>query len=146
MSPNDSVLCPLDSAKLISEHSKHVSICETGVSKTSELLFESLKSKRYCINVWKEHKLHPKNMTKETVDWIFLLDCLNFSFWVEDDVTPWAVEFEGEIYHGYWALCAGINRALKVISKTIFLIISQGPIGVGVLQANLVAVNCFCGP
>ncbi|KXJ20652.1 queuosine salvage protein [Exaiptasia diaphana] len=113
MSPNDSVLCPLDSAKLISAHSKHVSICESGVLKTSELLFDSLKSKRYCIKVWKEHKLHPKKMNRETVDWIFLLDCLNFSFWVENDVPPWAVEFEGEVYHGYWALCAGINRALK---------------------------------
>jgi len=115
MSVIDPVLSPRNSAELISCHSLDVSISEHGVSRTSSLLFECLKTKKYSFKVWKEHELHPKEMTKETVDWIFLLDCLNFSFWVDDEVEPWTVEFEGEIYHGYWALCAGINRAIKVI-------------------------------
>lgn len=114
MSERDLVLSPRNSAELIASHSLDVSICEHGVRQTSSILFECLKTKKYSYKVWKEHKMHPKLMNEETVDWIFLLDCLNFSFWVDDEVEPWVVEFEGEKYQGYWALCAGINRALKV--------------------------------
>ena len=51
---------------------------------------------------------------KETIDWIVVLDTLNFSFWTDEDVEPWTVRYEGKDYTGYWALCASINRALKV--------------------------------
>ena len=56
-------------------------------------------------------------MMKETVDWIVVLDTLNFSFWTDEDVEPWTVRYEGQDYTGYWALCASINRALKVRRK-----------------------------
>jgi len=52
-------------------------------------------------------------MTRETVDWIVVVDTLNFCFWTDEDVEPWTVRFEGKDYTGYWALCASINRALK---------------------------------
>ena len=67
--------------------------------------------------MWKEHGLHPSKMTKETVDWIFVLDTLNFSIWTNHDVELWTVRFEGKNYTVYWALCASINRALKVRRK-----------------------------
>lgn len=114
MSAKEEILSPRESAKLISSHSEDVTIDENGVAATASMIFESLKTKKYSFKIWKEHKLHPKEMNRNSVDWIFLLDCLNFSFWVEDDLEPWTVEFEGENYEGYWALCAGINRALKV--------------------------------
>lgn len=44
-------------------------------------------------------------MSEATVEWIFLIDSLNFSFWSTEDLT-----IEGQV--GYWALCAAINRAL----------------------------------
>lgn len=125
MPAKDRLLSPRDSAKLISSNSNDVSIAESGVSSTATLLFESLKNNKYSFKVWKEHNLHPKDMNRDTVDWIFLLDCLNFSFWVDDDLPAWTVLFEGEAYHGYWALCAGINRALKVITCSIIQFICQ---------------------
>ncbi|XP_072051290.1 queuosine 5'-phosphate N-glycosylase/hydrolase-like isoform X3 [Amphiura filiformis] len=51
-------------------------------------------------------------MTKETIDWIFVLDTLNFSFWTSSDIEPYLVHYKGKEHRGYWALCAVINRAL----------------------------------
>lgn len=114
MEAKNSILCPRSSAELISSNSKEVSISQHGVENTSKILYHCLKTNKYSFKVWKEHELHPKEMNKETVDWIFVLDCLNFSFWVDDECEPWRVNYEGIDYEGYWALCAGINRALKV--------------------------------
>lgn len=110
-------LSPRESAKLISSKSKDVSICQKGVEEASKILFDCFKSKKYSFKIWKSHVLHPNEMTKETVDWIVVLDTLNFSFWTDEDVEPWTVRYEGKDYTGYWALCASINRALKVGKK-----------------------------
>ena len=105
---------PRESAEFIASRSKDVSIRLQGVETASSVIFQSLKSKKYSFKVWKEHELHPKAMADWTADWIFVLDSLNFSFWVEDHCAPWTVRFNGKDYTGYWALCAGINRALQV--------------------------------
>ena len=62
------------------------------------MLFECLKSKKYSLKTWKEYGLHPSEMMKETVDWIFVLDTLYFSFSTDQDVEPWTVQFEGKNY------------------------------------------------
>jgi hypothetical protein len=40
-----------------------------------------------------------------------MVDLLNFSFWSDRD-EPFAVDYEGVQYTGYWSLCAAINRAI----------------------------------
>ena len=107
-------LNPRESAKLISSKSRDVSICQQGIEEASKVIFDCIKSKKYSFKIWKGHDLHPSDMTKEALDWIVVLDTLNFSFWTDKDVEPWTVRFEGKNYTGYWALCAAINRALKV--------------------------------
>lgn len=47
-------------------------------------------------------------MTPESIDWIFLIDSLNFSFWPDENEEFTIV---GEV--GYWALCAAIKRAIR---------------------------------
>ena len=89
-------LNPRESAKLISSKSQDVSVSMQGVEETSKLIFDSLKSKKYSFKIWKEHKLHPKEMNQNTVDWIAVVDSLNFSFWTEEDVEPWTVRFDGD--------------------------------------------------
>ncbi|KAI8365781.1 hypothetical protein BD560DRAFT_436381 [Blakeslea trispora] len=79
-----------------------------------------MKIRKYSTATWNEHPLHPKTVDCHTVDWIFLIDLLNFSFWsdldVSDKKTPhpdrYAVIYNGQPYTGYWSLCAAINRAL----------------------------------
>ena len=107
-------LNPRETAKLISSKSQDVSLRKKGVQEASKMIFDCLKSKKYSLKTWKEHELHPSDMTKATVDWIVVVDTLNFSFWTDEDVEPWTVRFEGKNYTGYWGLCASINRALKV--------------------------------
>lgn len=65
--------------------------------------------------------LHPSASDARAADWIFLVDTLNFSFWSgvstdksSDSVEPpkWEVSYKGEKHTGYFALCAGIRKAL----------------------------------
>ncbi|KAJ8047516.1 Queuosine salvage protein [Holothuria leucospilota] len=105
-------LLPRESGHYIAENSSHVSINGEAVKDLANKIFQSLESNEYSIKQWKQHTLHPKKMIKETVDWIFVVDTLNFSFWSETHEKRYLVEFKGQQYSGYWALCAVINRAI----------------------------------
>ncbi|KAF1796842.1 hypothetical protein V8B55DRAFT_1548209 [Mucor lusitanicus] len=110
----------LASAKFISENSKNVFIPKENLSSAVETIMENMKMREYSTKTWNEHPLHPKVADCKTVDWIFLVDLLNFSFWsdldVKDKSTPhpdrYAINYDGTLYTGYWSLCAAINRAL----------------------------------
>src|SRR6185312_6253103 len=41
--------------------------------------------------------------TQRTVNWMLLLDALNFCFWGEKDQPRWQIAYQGEILNGYWA-------------------------------------------
>lgn len=66
-----------------------------------------MKFNKYNVSLWKEHVLHPKVADEKAIDWIFVIDSLNFSFWPNLNE-----EYTIDGYNGYWALCAAINRAL----------------------------------
>jgi Potential Queuosine, Q, salvage protein family len=69
----------------------------------------------YDTTTWSTHELHPKSKSTDTVEWIFLIDLLNFSFF-SDETDPerrFFVAFKGKKYEGYWGLCAAVNRALE---------------------------------
>ncbi|VDN01238.1 unnamed protein product [Thelazia callipaeda] len=56
--------------------------------------------------------VHPQKADRKAIDWIFLVDTINFSFW-SDDKTKFQVTFHGKKYTGYLAACACVNRALE---------------------------------
>ena len=62
-----------------------------------------------AFNQWKENELNPKIFDDFTIDWIFLCDLLNFSFW-EDENFNSEIEFNGKIYKNYWSLPATLNK------------------------------------
>ena len=62
-----------------------------------------------AFNQWKENELNPKIFNDFTIDWIFLCDLLNFSFW-EDENFNSEIEFNGKIYKNYWSLPATLNK------------------------------------
>ena len=107
-------LQPREAGKFIASFAKHIKIKEEGVQKVAKLIYPELEKSLYSVKNWRKHELHPKELNEATVDWIFLLDTLNFSFWVEKDIPPFVVKYRGRSYTGYWALCAAINRALEV--------------------------------
>lgn len=107
-------LYPRASGNFIASFAKHVSIKDDGVKKAAKMIYPDLEKSLYSVKAWRKHELHPKELSDATVDWIFLLDTLNFSFWVERDCPPYVVKYRGSCYTGYWALCAAIKRALEV--------------------------------
>lgn len=56
--------------------------------------------------------MHPKILNDDAVNWIFVVDTLNFCFWSLDQSNKWTVTYQGKSYTGYFALCAAINRAI----------------------------------
>lgn len=77
-------------------------------------VMKALVDKTYSIESYKSHQLHPKDpLTPSTVDWIFLIDTLNFSFWSKPD-KYYKVTYQNETFTGYWSLCAAVNRAIEV--------------------------------
>ena len=107
-------LPPRESGSFIASRAKHVSIKEEGVKKVAKRIYPELEKSLYSVKTWRKHELHPKELSKATVNWIFFLDTLNFSFWVEKDSPPFVVKYRERNYTGYWSLCAAINRALEV--------------------------------
>jgi hypothetical protein len=61
-----------------------------------------------------EDSLHFRDGTWRTAGWVFVLDALNFCFWSEDPdpAQRWRVEYQDELYDGYWALAAALRRAV----------------------------------
>lgn len=104
-----SKLSPRESGKLIAANSKHVTVHRN--STAAKEIFQRMKEQKYSRSLWKQWPLHPKNLTKETVDWIFVVDSLNFSFWLAGE-KQFQLEYNEKVYEDYEALCAAINRAL----------------------------------
>lgn len=104
---------PLESAKFIAEHSKDVSVDEEGARRVAESLFDKASAAEFGLAGWKSlHELNPRTADKEAVDWVFLVDTLNFSFWSEQEDRKYLVKYKDKTYSGYWSLCAAVNRAL----------------------------------
>ncbi|RWS01481.1 UPF0553 protein C9orf64-like isoform X2, partial [Dinothrombium tinctorium] len=72
-------------------------------------LLKAIGRKEYSLSSWKQHLLNPKEANKFAIDWIFVVDCLNFSFWSDD---KFQLTYKGNTFTGYWSLCAAINRAI----------------------------------
>jgi hypothetical protein len=51
--------------------------------------------------------------TQRTVNWMLLLDALNFCFWGEKDQARWQISYQGETLNGYWAEAAALRRAVE---------------------------------
>lgn len=109
----EGVVMPKDAAKLIAETSKDVTINMDGVKELAQVMYKCVKDGTYTIKSWKtDHELNPQTMKKSTVDWIFVADTLNFSFWSPDEKKKYMVRYKGKEYTGYWSWIAAFNRAL----------------------------------
>ncbi|KAH0831994.1 hypothetical protein J3R83DRAFT_12897 [Lanmaoa asiatica] len=85
----------------------------------------------YTPRTWRTHPLHicapepysaSDPLTKECLNWIFLISSLNFSFWSERERSSerygveWRKGWDTEtrtVHTGYWSLVAALNRALE---------------------------------
>lgn len=53
-----------------------------------------------------------KFLTWQTLNWVFVVNTMNFSFWPETDDKQCEVTYKGTTYTGYMTLCAAISRAM----------------------------------
>ncbi|XP_062937193.1 queuosine 5'-phosphate N-glycosylase/hydrolase isoform X3 [Cynocephalus volans] len=109
----DGLLTPRESARFVAENSRDVRVDGGGVRRVAELLLAAASGAALRAAAWKaRHELHPRAADEAAVNWVFVTDTLNFSFWSEQDEHGCAVGYGGGTYTGYWALCAALNRAL----------------------------------
>lgn len=106
-------LSPRESGKFIAENSKDVFIDHNGVKSFAETLLDKVCKNQFSVAGWKAlHELNPRATDEDAVNWVFLTDTLNFSFWAENNDHKCLVTYKGKTYSGFWAFCAAVNRAL----------------------------------
>ena len=71
---------------------------------------------RFALVPWPEQlgldSLHFFDGTERTVNWVLVLDALNFCFWGEPGSPRWQIEWRGQVLDGYYALAASLSRAV----------------------------------
>ncbi|KAA8915218.1 hypothetical protein TRICI_002575 [Trichomonascus ciferrii] len=109
-----------ESARFVVGEAEHVIVDEAGCKDAAQEVLKEMHRKDFSVKTWSSHELTPKEKNKATVDWIFTVDLLNFSFWSSIDSEDtgkseserYSVEYKGKLYTGYWSLVAAINKAL----------------------------------
>jgi hypothetical protein len=99
---------PLDVLKttaFVVNHARFVKINHAAIERAADALAE----KRVEPPVW-NYEYHFHDGTERTVNYLFLLDALNFCFWGK---PKWGIVYDGKKLDGYWALAASLKRALE---------------------------------
>ncbi|CAF1069224.1 unnamed protein product [Rotaria sordida] len=109
-----SCLSPLDSARFIMERARHVSINISALQKLANMISCAMMNGECTPDDWIGSDVGPpKGDDQLTIDWIFLITSLNFSFWTDDNQhESYCRKYKNKIYYGYEALCVSINQAL----------------------------------
>eukprot|EP01117_Protostelium_nocturnum_P015076 TRINITY_DN5801_c0_g1_i3.p1 TRINITY_DN5801_c0_g1~~TRINITY_DN5801_c0_g1_i3.p1 ORF type:complete len:303 (+),score=105.23 TRINITY_DN5801_c0_g1_i3:87-995(+) len=103
----------VESAEFISANSKDVKICHDGMDDAAKELCKAYKTGEFRLENWKKHELNPTIEEESTLDWIFLVDTLNFCFWNPPGNPLYSINYRGKNWTGYWTLPASIDLALE---------------------------------
>ncbi|XP_029367213.1 queuosine 5'-phosphate N-glycosylase/hydrolase isoform X1 [Echeneis naucrates] len=107
-------LLPRESGRFIAEHSRDVFVEEDGVEKVAEMLYTLRHSDSLTAGGWKDaNPLAPAPTSDQALNWVFVVDTMNFSFWPENEIQQCEVTYKGTTYTGYMTLCAAITRAIE---------------------------------
>jgi hypothetical protein len=72
---------------------------------------------RWADEQWPENSAFPEmhyfDGTERTLNWLLLLDALNFCFWAFPGEERWRIEWRGETLDGYNALAASLSHAME---------------------------------
>ncbi|KAJ5584905.1 uncharacterized protein N7459_004705 [Penicillium hispanicum] len=103
----------LENAQYVFDNAIDVALSPSQTKEAAEFIWRLMQKKAYSTQTWSEHELHPKTKDESTVDFIFTMDLLNFSFWSEEDESKrFSIEYRGKRWTGYWSLVAALQRAL----------------------------------
>ncbi|CAG0897735.1 unnamed protein product [Darwinula stevensoni] len=104
-------LGPRESGEWIAKQAEHVKINPEAVRRLATRLAADYKDGKFTDN-YDQWEPHPKTRDKSTLEWIFWVSTLNFSFWTEPGEAKYLVTHKGQKWSGYFSLCAALNRAL----------------------------------
>lgn len=103
----------LKSAEYINDNAIDVAISSAGTKSAAQTIWSLMQQKAYSTQTWSSHELHPQVKDEATLNFIFTMNLLNFSFWSELPTDQrFAVEYRGRRWTGYWSLVAALQRAL----------------------------------
>lgn len=106
----------LSSTHNVLEQGEHVWIVTEGIERISNQWVHELASAREqqvpASPLW-DTTYHFHDGTERTVNWLLLLDALNFCFWAEKGHDRWRISYKGETLNGYWAEAAALKRAVE---------------------------------
>lgn len=104
----------MKSAEFIYDESIDVNIVSSATKQAASSIWQRMQQNGFSTRAWSDHELHPKAKDDETVNFIFTMDLLNFSFWSElDEDQRFGVDYKGQRRTGYWSLVAILQRALE---------------------------------
>lgn len=113
----------LSSASYIVDNAIDVALSAAATKAAAHSIHAQMRARNYSTDTWSAHELHPKPEAGESsLDFIFTMDLLNFSFWVDEgsgkgrgsgsEEERVKVVYRGQEREGYWALLACLWRAL----------------------------------
>lgn len=109
------MLWPREAGEFIASRSKDVKIVDEGLRKVASTLAESVRDGKLDMEGFMQIEMLPvhKGLTEaQLADWMFLIDSLNFNFWMPNGVPKYSIVYEGKERTGYLAMVAAVNRAI----------------------------------
>ncbi|KAB8293916.1 hypothetical protein EYC80_009389 [Monilinia laxa] len=104
----------LESAEYVYNNSIDVALDMASTKAAAASIYSQMQKKSYSTKTWSSHDLHPQSKDESTVNFIFTMDLLNFSFWsLQNEDERFAVEYKGKKWTGYWSLVAALQRGLE---------------------------------
>ncbi|KAL4898121.1 hypothetical protein BDV59DRAFT_166248 [Aspergillus ambiguus] len=103
----------LENAQYVFDNAIDVALSPAHVKEAAGKIWRCMQKREYSTQSWSQHELHPQTKDESTVDFIFTMDLLNFSFWSDlPDDKRFAIDYRGKSWTGYWSLVAALQRAL----------------------------------
>lgn len=103
----------LSSTRRVVEQGEHVWINLEQVEALSLYWIQTNALKAATLPAPWDTRYHFQDGSERSVNWILVLDALNFCFWGEKNQPRWLVEYEGETLNGYLAEAAALKRAVE---------------------------------
>lgn len=110
----------LDSCSKLLSSASYVTLAKDYEFEIEAERFEKEIKSFDAFKQWKENELNPKTFDDFAIDWIFLCDLLNFSFWKDDANNNFDVEFNGKVYKSYWSLPATLNKSKFLVNPKFY--------------------------
>ncbi|XP_065561387.1 queuosine 5'-phosphate N-glycosylase/hydrolase-like [Artemia franciscana] len=106
-------LLPKQAGEFVAKNAKNVKVLTPGIINICNKIKDSLSDGSFRPDALYLHQYpHPSEPTEEAVEWLFVADLLNFSFWMPDG-SHYTVTHNGVKYTGYLALTAALTRAVE---------------------------------